>query len=123
MPDDLDLLQGSWSIKSLIMEGQPIPASLFANARIEVERDRFTSLGMGSQYEGTLELFPTANPRELNMRFDAGPEAGNVNLCIHELAPDTWKLCIATRGSVRPTAFASTPGSGIAVQTLQRNSA
>jgi uncharacterized protein (TIGR03067 family) len=120
MPQDIDLLQGSWSIKSLTMEGQDLPALMFANASIVVQANRFSSLGMGTQYEGTLHFDPSTTPRQLNMNFDAGPEKGNVNLCIYELAGDVWKLCIATRGSVRPSAFISTPGTGIALQVLQR---
>src|SRR5271156_166450 len=102
------------------MEGQDLPAAMFANARIVVEADRFTSLGRGAQYEGTLELVTSTNPRQLNMNFDVGPEKGNVNLCIYELAGNIWKLCIATRGTVRPPAFVSILGSGIALETLQR---
>jgi uncharacterized protein (TIGR03067 family) len=120
MPQDLYLLQGSWSISSLSMDGQDLPPGMFANASIVVKGDRFTSLGMGATYEGTLELDSSTNPCQLNMNFDVGPEKGNVNLCIYEIAGDVWKLCIATRGSVRPSAFISTPGSGIAIETLQR---
>jgi uncharacterized protein (TIGR03067 family) len=121
MLQDIDLLQGSWSVKSLSMEGHEMPPALFAAARIVIQGIRFTSLGMGAQYEGTLELDASATPRHLNMNFDAGPEKGNVNLCIYEIAGDTWKLCIATRGSVRPSAFISIPGTGVALQLLQRS--
>jgi uncharacterized protein (TIGR03067 family) len=120
MRQDIDLLQGSWSITSLVMEGQEMPANLFANASIEVKGSRFTSIGMGAEYEGTLELDPSTNPRQLNMRFDIGPEKGNVNLCIYEIGGDDWKVCIATKGSLRPSTFVSTPGSGFAVEVLQR---
>ncbi len=120
MPHDIDLLQGSWSIKALMLEGQAMPSVMFANASIVVQANRFVSLGMGTPYEGTLELDSSTNPHQLNMNFDVGPEKGNVNLCIYELAGDVWKLCIATRGSTRPTAFLSTPGTDIAVQMIQR---
>jgi uncharacterized protein (TIGR03067 family) len=86
-----------------------------------VNGKRFTSTGMGTEYEGTLELDASTNPRQLNMRFDAGPEKGNVNLCIYEIAGNDWKLCVATRGPVRPASFDTRPGSGIAVEVLQRN--
>ena len=120
MLQDIELLQGSWSIKSLSMEGQELPASMFANASIVVKGNRFTSLGMGTAYEGTLTLDSSADPHQLDMNFDIGPEKGNVNLCIYEICGDIWKLCIATRGSVRPAEFISTPRSGIALETLQR---
>jgi uncharacterized protein (TIGR03067 family) len=120
MPQDIDLLQGSWSIKSLTLEGQEMPAAMFANASTVVQGNRFTSLGMGTQYEGTLELDASTNPRQLNMNFDAGPEKGNVNLGIYEISGDIWKLSIATRGSVRPSTFISASGTGIALEILQR---
>jgi uncharacterized protein (TIGR03067 family) len=62
MPQDIDLLQGSWSIKSLALEGQEMPAAMFVNASMVVQGNRFTSLGMGTQYQGTLELDPFATP-------------------------------------------------------------
>lgn len=120
MPQDIDLLQGSWSITSLLMEGQELPASMFANASIVVKGNRFTSLGMGTEYAGTLTIDSSTIPHQLDMNFDVGPEKVNVNLCVYELAGDIWKLCIATRGSVRPPTFISMPGSGIALETLQR---
>ncbi len=120
MPQEMDLLQGTWSIKSLALEGQEMPAAMFANARMVVQGKRFASLGMGTQYEGTLELDLSTNPHQLNMNFDAGPEKGNVNLGIFEITGDTWKLSIATRGSERPSAFTSAPGTGIALEILQR---
>src|SRR5258705_23627 len=100
-----------------------MPESMLANARIAVDGNRFASMSMGAKYEGTLELDESTSPRQLNMKFDAGPEKGNTNLCIYELDGDIWKICIATRGVVRPSSFASTPGSGFAFETLTRRSA
>jgi uncharacterized protein (TIGR03067 family) len=117
---DLDWLQGAWSIKSLSMDGRDMPASLLSNASIVVKENRFVGLGMGAEYEGTLDVDTSATPNQLNMRFDVGPEKGNVNLCIYELSGDVWKLCIATRGNVRPTAFATTAGDGFGLEVLHR---
>jgi uncharacterized protein (TIGR03067 family) len=123
MRQDLDRLQGTWSVTALEVEGQKMPAAMLANARIVIKGKRFTSTGMGAVYKGTLELDTTIVPRQLDMKFDGGPEKGNTNLCIYELDRDTWKICIATRGSVRPSRFASPPGSGFAFETLIRGDA
>jgi uncharacterized protein (TIGR03067 family) len=122
MQRDLDLLQGSWTVTTLEMDGQATPATMLGEARIVVEGNRFTSTGMGAEYEGTLALDPSAHPPRLDMHFDAGPEKGNTNLGIYQLMGDTWKLCLATRGTVRPKSFTATPGSGFAVETLARES-
>ncbi len=120
MKDDLELLQGTWSVAELVVEGQTMPESLLNGARAVVKKNRFVSQGMGADYEGTIELDPSQSPSHLTIRFDAGPEKGNTNLCIYELKGDIWKMCIATRGNVRPEDFVSPPGSGFAVETLHR---
>jgi hypothetical protein len=123
MDSDLDLLQGHWSVTALEMEGQKIPPAMLAGASIVVQGNRFTSTGMGAVYEGILDIDSSTTPRQFDMRFDAGPEEGNTNLGIYELAGDSWKVCLATRGTVRPGGFASAPGSGIAIETLTRATA
>lgn len=123
MPQDLELLQGTWSIRSLDADGQSMPAEMLADARITVKGDRFTSTGMGAEYAGKIELDPLQNPRQIDMKFDAGPEAGNTNRGIYELDGNTWRLCLATSGTVRPPDFSAAPGSGFALETLVRGAA
>jgi uncharacterized protein (TIGR03067 family) len=123
MNQDLDLLQGSWTITALEVNGEQMGEEMLRGARIVVKGNRFISTGMGAIYEGQIELDASASPRQLDMKFDAGPEKGNTNLCIYELEGDTWKLCIATHGTVRPDKFASTKGCGFAVETLIRGEA
>jgi uncharacterized protein (TIGR03067 family) len=118
MPTDLDLLHGTWTVGELEVDGQS--ASVPPDARVVIKGSRFSSLGMGAVYEGTLELDASAKPARIDMKFDKGPEKGNTNLGIYQLDGDSWKLCLATRGTVRPATFASAPGSGIAVETLVR---
>jgi uncharacterized protein (TIGR03067 family) len=88
MREDIDLLQGTWVVTGLEMDGQQMPAAMLANGRIAVHGKRFVSTGMGAEYEGTLELDISQTPRHLNMMFDAGPEKGNTNLCIYEIKGD-----------------------------------
>jgi uncharacterized protein (TIGR03067 family) len=123
MREDLDLLQGSWTVTALEVDGQEMPAAMLANARIAIEGDRFTSTGMEAVYRGKIELDASTRPRRIDMKFDAGPEKGNTNPGIYELDGDTWRICIATRGGVRPSSFASNPGSGFALETLIRGDA
>jgi|SRR5262245_29567511 len=120
MRDDLELLQGTWNVTSLEMDGQQMPDTMLGEAEIVIKGTRFMTTGMGAIYEGTLNLDPSANPPQLDMKFDAGPEKGNTNLGIYKLNGNTLKLCLATRGSVRPSRFASAPGSGFAVEVLTR---
>jgi uncharacterized protein (TIGR03067 family) len=125
--NDLDRLQGTWAVTTLVVDGNAIPSHVFATMRLIVEGDRFTTLGMETAYAGTLKVDSSANPRTLDMLFDEGPEKGNTNRGIYEFTPgeseddDTWRLCLATRGDGRPKTFASPPGTGIALETLERD--
>jgi uncharacterized protein (TIGR03067 family) len=122
MPRDLDHLQGAWRISSLELDGQEMSAEVLEGARIEINGERFITTGMGSEYTGTVGLNASAMPRQIDMKFDSGPEAGNVNLGIYELLQDGWRLCLATRGGVRPRKFATSFGSGYALEVLTRAS-
>ena len=120
---DLDLLQGAWTVTALEVDGQSMSADMLEEARIVIQGARFTSNGMGAEYGGTVELDASAKPRRIDMKFDSGPEKGNTNRGIYELDGDTWKLCLNTLGGQRPAKFGSAPGSGIAVETLTRGAA
>src|SRR5438874_2513203 len=50
--DDLKLLQGTWTITSLEVDGQAMPDYMLDNSRIQVRGDRFTTTGMGASYKG-----------------------------------------------------------------------
>jgi uncharacterized protein (TIGR03067 family) len=120
MAADLELLQGKWFVAALEVDGQPTPSGMLSDARIEVKGDRFTSSGMGAEYAGTLTLSTSGKSRQIDMTFDTGPEAGNVNRGIYELKDGAWKLCLATLGDARPKSFATKAGSGHALEVLQR---
>ena len=93
MPKDIDLLQGTWTVTALEVDGQTTPDAMLGEARIEIEGDRFTTIGMGADYAGTVALKATANPPQIDMKFDSGPEAGNVNRGIYQLKGSEWKIC------------------------------
>lgn len=122
-PPDLDRLQGVWHVAAVEMDGQPMAPSMLAGARIEIQGGRFRSLNMGAIYEGDLRLDPAAAPKSFDLVFTTGPEKGNTNRGIYEFDGDQWRLCLATRGGVRPREFATRPNTGHALQTLRRASA
>jgi uncharacterized protein (TIGR03067 family) len=116
MPD-LKALQGAWRIVTLEMDGATMPSG---EASIIVKGSRFTTTAMGGEYSGAIEVNETTSPKSFNLRFEAGPEAGNTSYGIYELSGDTWKICLTLRGGTRPKTFATTEGSGLALETLHR---
>jgi len=120
MSKDVENLQGSWRVTALEIDGRAVSADTLGNAGIVIDGGRFISKGMGNEYEGTFEVDAKSRPRKLTMKFDTGPEKGNTNLAIYEVKGDTWRLCVATQGKVRPSRFATKPGDGFVFETLTR---
>ncbi|MFL5296465.1 MAG: TIGR03067 domain-containing protein [Phenylobacterium sp.] len=118
--EDLERLQGEWRVIGLEIDGGAIPPAMVAAARIRLNGDRFVSSGMGADYEGVLSLDPAAEPKRFTLTFQAGPEAGRANHGLYELEGDRWRFCLDMTGGPAPDGFATTPGSGRALQTLER---
>lgn len=118
--DDIKKLQGTWNIASLEVEGTGQPEGAFRGAQITIKNDGFATAAMGSTYKGTFTVDAAASPKTIDMHFSDGPEKGNVALGIYEIDGDSWRLCLAIAGKTRPRTFATSPGSGFALETLVR---
>jgi uncharacterized protein (TIGR03067 family) len=94
-----------------------------AGMTIVIDRNRFASNGMGQTYEGTIALDQKKTPRTIDLVFTSGPQTGTRNLGIYKFGRDGWTLCLATYGDKRPRTFATKPGTGLALETLERESA
>jgi len=124
MPNDLDLMQGTWKVASLEMDGMKLPSIMFMMAKVVVTGSTFSSTGLGSGYEGTLQVDETTSPKSFSIQFTKGSEEGNTNFGIYEFSgqPDAirWKLCLAMKGGPAPTEFTTSTGSGRAMEVLKR---
>jgi uncharacterized protein (TIGR03067 family) len=118
MKDDLKRLQGTWTVTELEAEGRKMP---YSGSKIVLDGETFTTIAMGSDYGGTVELDAAASPKTFDLLFTSGPHKGVTSLGIYELDGDTWRICLAFAGiKTRPKEFATTPGSGFALETLKR---
>lgn len=113
-------LQGKWRVVSLELDGARIPAAAFAQATIEVAGDHFISRGMGADYFGEVSVDDAASPAKFTLTFKGGPEAGRANYGIYEVDGHRWRFCLSMSGQAAPAAFATSPGSGSALQTLEK---
>jgi RNA polymerase sigma factor (sigma-70 family) len=113
---DRELLQGTWTINTLEIDGQTIPGG----SSIRLSENTFVTRSMGAEYEGTFKLNETASPKTIDMTFTKGPEKGNTALGIYKLDGDTWTICLTVTAKERPTKFATKKGSGLALEELTR---
>jgi len=119
MKGDLKKLQGTWHIVTLEMEGQKYPSG---GSKIVIHGERFVSLNMGAEYEGSVAVDETQAPKTFDLLFEEGPEKGNKSLGIYELDGESWKICLGLTGKSRPKKFAAEKGTGHALELLQRES-
>ena len=116
MSNDLDRMQGTWKVVSLEMEGMKLPGMMFMLAKVVVDGTTFKSTGMGSVYEGVLQIDETTSPKSFSIQFTQGSEEGNRNFGIYEFSGEgaelRWKLCLAMKGGATPTDFSAPKGSG-----------
>jgi uncharacterized protein (TIGR03067 family) len=113
-------LDGTWDVIALEVDGTTIPEASFRGSGIVVKGTTFTTISMGATYGGTFAVDTTKTPSTLDLSFKSGPEKGNKSLAIYEQDGDTWTICLTVSGRTRPTAFATKPGSGFALETLKR---
>ena len=119
----LRALEGEWRFSRLEIDGAPVPAAMLADSRLLIDGDRFRSESPEATYEGVFTIDVEATPAHIDIEFIEGPEAGNWCYGLYELNGDLLTLCLGLAGARRPVAFATTPGSGHALEQLRRASA
>ena len=118
--DRLRSLEGSWAFNDLEIEGQPMPASALSDSRLLIDGDRFRMESPEATYEGLFDIDIERTPHTIDIDFVEGPEAGQRCEGIFELDGDRLTFCLGLTGSTRPLAFATSPGSGHALEHLTR---
>lgn len=89
---DLELLQGAWTAVAGPKEARLLIAG---------NRFAFEFLDSGVIYIGNFLLDTRSEPKQMDMRIDAGPDAyrGQLALCIYHLESDVLHWCPTRPGS------------------------
>lgn len=114
-------LQGTWTITGLEMDGRK---AAFGGGKIVITGGRFTTVGMGDGFAGTVAFDESKNPRQFDLTFTQGTHKGKKSMGIYELDGDAWTICMGLAGNRRrPKEFTTMPGDGFALEVLQRGDA
>ena len=119
----LRALEGRWRFASLEIDGQAMPAAAFGESALLIDGDRFRMESPEATYEGIFNIDVEATPHHIDIEFIEGPEVGQWSYGIFEFTREPLTLCLGLVGSSRPTTFATTPGSGHALERLTREDA
>ncbi len=118
----LRALEGEWRFVSLEIDGSPVPRPMTAESRLLIDGDRFRTESPDANYEGVFTIDVEAKPAHIDIEFVEGPEAGNWSFGLYALDRDRLTMCLGLVGSARPKAFATSKGSGHALERLRRAS-
>ena len=119
---DLGKMKGTWTVASLVMNGEKLPEEELKKLKILIGADG----SMTVQRDGTTiiktscKIDPTAKPKAIDVTFTQGDLKGQTALGIYEIAVDTIKYCRGGPGKDRPEEFSSKEGSGIIFAIYKR---
>lgn len=116
----LRAMEGSWRFAALEVDGMTVPAGALTASRLLIDGDRFCMQSPEATYDGVFSIDVDAVPHRIDVEFVAGPEAGNWSYGLFEIDGDDLRICLGLTGVARPTAFATAPGSGHALERLRR---
>jgi uncharacterized protein (TIGR03067 family) len=113
--------QGTWSVTSMVRDGQEAPADITASIRRVVEGDHVTWTRDGKSFAGTRVEYDTSKmPYALDLIPDGGPNRDKHVPGIYKLEGDELTICVADAGEPRPTAFEAPAGSKRTLQKFKR---
>ncbi len=113
-------MEGTWAYRSLEVDGNAMPLSMLSKSFVLIDGDRFRVESPEATYEGIFTIDVEQAPHRIDIDFVEGPEAGNRCEGLFNLDGDRFTICLGLVGAARPECFATTPGSGHALEELTR---
>jgi len=110
---DLEKLQGEWTMVMGEIEGQAMPEQMRAVMR-RVAKDDETTITMAGQLfmKAKFTVDPSKTPKAIDYNMTGGPTSGKTQLGIYEIDGEQVKFCFGSPGKERPTSFKMEAGDG-----------
>jgi len=111
--NDLNPLQGSWTMVLCFVNGEEIPAVQVKTGELIVEDDEYRpKLGTATS-SSTIKVDSSKTPKEIDFTYTSGPQKGKVVKGIYKIFGADLTVCRGlSEGDLRPTDFAAPEGSG-----------
>src|SRR5438132_14272512 len=120
--NDLKLLQGTWVMAGLEVNGMDVPATKLEGTVLTIKDDRYiVKIKDKVINEAIIEIDPGKNPKELNMTPQEGSNKDKLHKAIYKIEGDTFKMARGLNPDQdRPNQFATWPGTNYFVVTWKR---
>jgi uncharacterized protein (TIGR03067 family) len=118
---EYDKFEGTWKMESFTVDGKPTPIETFAEFRMTLKGENFTTVTAEGKTNGTYKVDPSKSPKTIDITFTGGPLDGLTMLGVYKLDGDTYTVCLpAGGGKERAKELDSKPGSGLVLEVLKR---
>jgi uncharacterized protein (TIGR03067 family) len=97
--------QGMWVIESAQADGKEIPSDVFKSFKITFKGDAYTMQMGQEKIEGTFRLDSSANPKQIDILPENGPDRGRVQAGVYEVDGNKLRISAAQPGKGRPANF------------------
>ncbi len=118
--NDVDRLQGTWTLESEVIDGQTQPVEPVKTKMTYTGHKWIQQQGAQIVMEGSSELRPDKNPKEIDILPTSGPGAGKILLGIYRISDDKYESCFVLPGKERPIEFSSKPDTGHFLDLFER---
>jgi uncharacterized protein (TIGR03067 family) len=118
---EYDKFEGTWKMESFTIDGKPAPIETFADFRMTLKGENFSTVTAQEKTNGTYKVDPSKAPKTIDITFTGGQLDGLTMLGVYELDGDTYTVCLPTgRFNERPKELVSKPGSGLVLEVFKR---
>jgi len=117
---ELKKLEGTWEISAGEANGTAMPSENVAGAILTITGNKYSVVKNDFNDRGTFSIDASKNPKQMDVRPEAGTSAGQKLLAIYEMGPEGMRVCYATDGGERPKAFTTEADSGRVLFTYKR---
>jgi uncharacterized protein (TIGR03067 family) len=117
---DLERLQGDWVLESVEINGKAVAIDALKidkkplAPRLTVKGERYTLYLADKPFAMTCQLDPKHTPKQITLTVLEGSDKGKAFRGIYKLEGNRFTICrVLDSTQPRPTAFATTPNSGL----------
>lgn len=112
-PPAAGALQGSWTMASLVVNGDPTAGDQVHAGRLVIEGDQYVQTFSATAVPARFRVDPSRSPRSIDFTYASGPQAGKTVKGIYDLAAETLTVCRGlTESDPRPSRFEAPADSG-----------
>jgi len=113
---ELKDLSGNYVMVSGESKAEKLPEESIKEAKLVMEGDKYTANFGSGTVKGTLKIYPTKAPKEI----DATDGEGNTMLGIYKFEKGRFTVCFAPPGKERPKEFSIKVGTGDFIHVWQK---